>query len=158
MNWKGYVQHIQAQTIAQGIRRLQKNRPTPKGWILSILNAQIAINQPTNQPTNHSMHPPPSQHRKPSSPDRQRSHNNLRARRLGRRRPLRILRNDTRLRSAHARQVILIRRRYSAVPARLCRPRYDGLEVVRGVGFHLVEDGFRDGGLEGLEDGGEFGL
>lgn len=111
----------------------------------------------------HSLHHPqhtltPSQQRQPRSSHRQRRPNNLSPRRLRRRRPRRILRDNTRLHNTHTRQVVLIGRGYSAVPARRSSAGYDGVEVVGWVGFDFLEDGFRDGGFEGVEDGGVFGL
>ena len=99
-----------------------------------------------------------SQQRQPSRSHRQRRPNDLSPRCLRGRRPRRVLGDNTRLRNAHARQVVLIRCGYSAVPARRSRTGYDGIEVVGWVGFDFLEDGLRDGGFEGVEDGGVFGL
>ncbi len=99
-----------------------------------------------------------SQQRQSRSPERQRSPDGLHPRGIRRGRPLGILRNDTRLRDPHTRQIVLIARRYSAVPGRGGGFGQDGLQVVGGIDVYLFKDGGGDGGLQGGEDGGVFRL
>lgn len=99
-----------------------------------------------------------SQQRKPSSPHRQRSPDNLHPRAIRRRRPRSSLSDNARLRSPNAREVTNVAGRHRTDPARLCPGSQNGAQVVRWVVLDLVEYGGWHGGCERLDGGAEFWL